>query len=340
MELLFLYFAIAIGVSFLCSILEAVILSSTPFYIESLLANKTRGSALLAKRKKDIDTSVSAILTINTFAHTLGASGVGAEASRIWGEEYMFVISFVLTIGILLLSEIIPKTIGATYWKSLSVPSAYIINVMVYITYPILILTSFMTNVFKKGKEKMSRDEIRAATELGERDGAINSRESDIIENSLKLKDTTVHSIMTPRNVMFACHKDTLVSEFLKLEDYDTFSRIPLFGEDHDSIEGVVLLRSILISAVEDKEDKKLSELMSNIFTIREMIPVSKILEMFLKRGEHVFIVENEYGMVVGLVTLEDAIETLLGVEITDEFDDVEDLQMKAKILLKQKNRK
>ncbi len=340
MELLLFYFSIAICVSFLCSILEAVILSATPLHIESLVAGKRAGAKLLYKRKEDIDTSVSAILTINTFAHTLGASGVGIEAAKIWGEEYMFVISFILTIGILLFSEIIPKTIGATYWRNLAISSSYIIHAMVFITYPIVIVTNYLTRVFKHQKVKMSRDEIRAATEIGERDGAINQREGDLIENSLQLKERNIHSIMTPRSVLFAFDENTTIQEFLQTKDYDNFSRIPIYKDSHDNITGIALLRTILMNCIDQNTTKKLKDIALPVFTLRETISVSKTLELFIKRNEHIFIVENEYGMVVGIVTLEDAIETLLGVEITDEFDDVEDMQLKAKMLLRQKNRR
>jgi len=340
MSLLVLYFFLAVGISFLCSVLEAVLLSTTPYYIDSLMLQKKAGALLLKKNRVQIDKSISGILTLNTFANTLGAAGVGAQAMVLFGKEYMFFTSAILTLIILYFSEIIPKTIGALYWKNLAIPAAYIIRGIIYITYPLLLISGLVTRLFKKGqRQKMSRDEIKAVSEQGEKEGILDEQESGIIENLLNLKTHKVKDILTPRSVMFALEKSMTVKEFFENEDYDTFSRIPIFDKTLDNIEGVVLLRHLLIEKMVGNNDKKLHEIAVPIFHIYKNISVSKALELFIKRKEHIFIVQDNYSQTEGIVTLEDAIETLLGVEITDEFDNVEDMQALAKLRLRQKNR-
>lgn len=341
MELLILFFVLAVVISFLCSILEAVLLSTTPSYIQTLLFQEKRGARLLQKNKEQIDLSISAILTVNTFANTLGASGVGAEAMVLFGEEYMFFASALLTLCILYFSEIIPKTIGATHWQRLAIPASYLIRGLVVITYPLLIISSLITRMFKKhSMQKTSREEIRAISELGSREGILDEQESDIIENLLDLKQARVEDILTPRSVLFALKSDSTVEEFFQIEDFDNFSRIPIYDGDIDHITGVVLLRHILIEKQNGNNATRLSEIALPIFTIYENIPVSKALELFIKRREHIFIVKDRFDQTQGIVTLEDAIETLLGVEIMDEFDDVENMQELAKLQMRQKHRK
>jgi len=341
MELLILFFVLAVVISFLCSILEAVLLSTTPSYIQTLLYQQKRGASLVEKNKLHIDRSISAILTVNTFANTLGASGVGAQAMVLFGEEYMFFASALLTLAILYLSEIIPKTIGATHWQKLAVPAAYLIRTLVILTYPLLIVSSLLTRLFhKQGIHKTSREEIRAISALGNREGILDEQESDIIENLLNLKSARVRDILTPRSVVFALKSDMTVGQFFAFEDFDNFSRIPIYDEDIDHITGIVLLRHILIAQHEGNGQKRLGEIALPVFTVNENLPVSKALELFTRRREHIFIVKDKYDQMQGIVTMEDAIETLLGVEIMDEFDDVEDMQELAKLKMRQKIRK
>jgi len=332
MTLLFIYLFLAVGVSFLCSILEAVILSTNKFFIAAQIEQKVNGSKVLKKNSEEIDKSLSAILTLNTFAHTLGAAGVGAQAVIIFGEEYMFVISFILTLVILYFSEIIPKTIGAIYWQKLAIFSAYTIRGLIIITYPLLKISSLLTSLLKQNyNEKISVDEIKAAADQGEKDGLINEREGDIIDNALNLRSYKIKDILTPRSVVFALSADMSIEEFFKLEDYDNFSRIPVYDGDIDNIIGIVLLRKIMIEKIDANSNKKIRDIVSDIYEVNENIHVSKVLELFIKRQDHIFLVKDRYNQTVGIVTLEDAIETLLGVEIVDEFDDVEDMQVFAK---------
>ena len=332
MTLLIFYLFLAIGVSFLCSILEAVVLSTNKYYIHAQVENKVSGAEFLKKNSDEIDKSLSAILTLNTFAHTLGAAGVGAQAVIIFGNEYMFIVSALLTLIILYFSEIIPKTIGAMYWQKLAILSAYIIRVLIIITYPFLRISSLLTSFLKSSKiSKISVDEIKAVATQGEKEGLINEREGDIIDNILDLKSYKIKDILTPRSVVFALPSDLVIDDFFNIDDYDNFSRIPVYEENIDNIIGVVLLRRIMIEKIHFNGKTIVKDITNNIYSVNENIHVSKVLEMFIRRKEHIFLVKDGFSQTVGIVTLEDAIETLLGVEIVDEFDDVEDMQAFAK---------
>ncbi len=342
MTLLLTYLFIALFVSFVCSILEAVLLSSTNSYIETLSSkdNNAKAVDLLKELKSNIDKPISSILILNTFAHTMGAAGVGAQAQVLFGNEWQTLIAFVLTLLILYVSEIIPKTIGAIYWKKLLVPSAYLISFMIKVTYPLVWFSGLITNYISKGKEKsghgFSRDEIMAVVAMGERDGSILSKESNLIENLLKLKNIKTKDIMTPRSVVFAMKASTTVGDAVEDDKMYIHSRIPVFEESIDDILGIVFSQTILEESVEEHDDKLLSDIMVNVHKISENVPVSALIDLFIKRKTHLFIVYDNYGQTSGVVSLEDAIETLLGVEIVDEMDEVEDMQAFAKDRSKQ----
>ena len=341
--LLLTYFFIAVGVSFLCSILEAVLLSITPSYIGALKEQNKKSGILLEKLKKDIDKSIGAILTLNTFAHTLGAAGVGAEAARMFGEEYMFYISAILTILILVFSEIIPKTIGAYYWKELSSFSARIIQGLVFITYPLLVIMKAITNIITSKKDKnedITKEEIEATLAMGGEAGILKQKDTHMIENILDLDEIKVKDIHTPRSVMFAIQKDVLLDSFsqkttpvIDFEKLKEYSRIPIYDENIDDIVGVVLSKEYFYQYINnDSLDQKA---IKPVFKIHENIPVSKLLDMFLSKKEHMFIVVDNYDQTEGIVTLEDALETLLGREIIDELDNNIDMREVAKRLRK-----
>ncbi len=340
MTLLLTYLFLALFVSFLCSVLEAVLLSSTPSYIETLHKN---GDSKTAKKLKDlksnIDKPISSILTLNTFAHTMGAAGVGAQAQVLFGDEWQAAIAFVLTLLILYTSEIIPKTIGAIYWKSLLVPAAYLISIMIKITYPFVWVSSILTNYISRGKKdeiNFSRDEIMAVVSLSEKEGSIHSKESVLIENLFKLKNIKTKEIMTPRSVVFALQADVTVEEAIEDDKMYIHSRIPIYNESIDDIIGIVFNQTILEESVEERDSTLLRNITFPVHKISENVPVSVLIDLFVKRKTHLFIVHDNYGQTTGVVTLEDAIETLLGVEIVDEMDEVEDMQAFAKDKSKQ----
>ena len=338
--LLITYLSVAILISFLCSVLEAVLLSSTNSYIESLSKNHSESLVdRLKKLKSNIDKPISSILTVNTFAHTMGAAGVGAQAQILFGEEWQALVAFAVTLLILYLSEILPKTIGALYWKKLLVPSAYIISIMVTITTPFTWVSSFLTNYISKNKKhqsNFSREEIMAVVAMGEREGTILSKESDLIENLLKLKNIKAKDIMTPRSVVFAMSASTTIEEAIEDDRMYIHSRIPIFRETLDDIVGIVFNQKILEESVEDNDNVTLESISHEVHMVSENIPVPHLIDLFVKRKTHLFIVYDNYGQTVGVVTLEDAIETLLGVEIVDEMDEIEDMQLFAKDRSKQ----
>ena len=335
MTLLLTYLLVALFVSFMCSILEAVLLSSTSSYIESL-SNKGNSNAveILKELKSNIDKPIASILILNTFAHTMGAAGVGAQAQILFGQEMETLIAVLLTLAILYFSEIIPKTIGAVYWKKLLVPSAYLISFLIKITFPLVWISMFITNSISKGKTKesnFSRDEILAAVTMGEKEGSILSKESVLIENLFKLKNIKTKDIMTPRSVVFALKSTVSVEEAIEDDRMYIHSRIPVYGDTIDDIIGVVFNQIILEESVEERDNTLLKDIMVPVHKISENVPVSALIDQFVNRKTHLFIVEDNYGQTSGVVTLEDAIETLLGVEIVDEMDEVEDMQVLAK---------
>lgn len=340
MTLLIIYLSIAILISFLCSILEAVLLSSTNSYIESLSKNYNENLVnKLKDLKSNIDKPISSILTVNTFAHTMGAAGVGAQAQILFGQEWQALVAFVVTLVILYLSEIIPKTIGALYWKKLLVPSAYVISFLVTISTPFTWVSSFLTNYIsrnKKHQSNFSRDEIMAVVAMGEKEGTILSKESDLIENLLKLKNIKAKDIMTPRSVVFALPSSTTIEEAIEDDRMYIHSRIPIFRDTLDDIVGMVFNQKILEESNEDHDSVKLENISHEVHMVSENLPVPTLIDQFVKRKTHLFIVYDSYGQTVGVVTLEDAIETLLGVEIVDEMDEIEDMQLFAKDRSKQ----
>ena len=333
MLLLVTYLLIAIGVSFLCSILEAVLLSVTPAFVESQLQQQPRRAQALREVRADLDESISSILILNTFAHTMGAAGVGAQAVKVFGPRWETLVAFLLTLAILYLSEIIPKTLGATYWKGLALPLASVIKVLVKLLYPMVWISARLTSLFTSGDQTtaVSREELAALTKLGERHGALGQQESLLLQNILQLRQTRTEQILTPRTVVFALDASLTVSDALaQLKDVP-FTRLPVYESDLDTVVGVVLRRRIYEANREGAGDKPLADYVTPLLRVSEELPVLRLLDVFIKRREHLFLVEDEYGQTAGIVTLEDAMETLLGREIMDESDTVEDMQELAK---------
>jgi CBS domain containing-hemolysin-like protein len=339
--MLFIYFLIAVGISFICSILEAVLLSLTPAYIKVLKEQKPKIGKLLEQQKKDVDKSIGAILTLNTFAHTLGAAGVGSEAVKMFGQEYMFYISAILTILILVFSEIIPKTIGAYYWKSLAPVCAKVIQFLVFITYPLLIVMEKITMLITKDKNAtatITKEEIEATVAMGEKAGVLRDKDFTMIENILELRDIRVKDIHTPRRVVFAIDKKELMKSLEKkdntlfdMDKFKEYSRVPVYDDNIDNIVGVILTKEYFHEYINDNLDDK-SDIIKSVSTINENIPISKLLDIFLTKKEHMCIVLDNYDQTEGIVTLEDVLETLLGREIVDELDSTIDMRELAKL--------
>ncbi len=333
MGLLILYLLIAIGISFLCSILEAVILSVSPSFVRIKAEKGSRSAKLLRSLKEHIDRPLSAILTLNTIAHTVGAAGVGAQAVKVFGEVYFGLISAVLTILILVFSEVIPKTIGARFWRQLALPSAQVIRVLVYILYPLVLVSEFFTRLIirKKKPHTITREEIGVLAHLGSKEGAIRESEGTLINNILKMKTIKVRQVLTPRPVVKAAAEDMTLEEFFTMKDEMKFSRIPVYSDTIEDCNAYVLKNDVLERLVEVRGGLALKDIKRPAIIVPEMVFIHKVFEEMLRQKEHIALVVDEYGGFEGIVTMEDIIETLLGLEIQDETDSHQDMQQLAK---------
>lgn len=332
MTLLFTYLVIAIGVSFICSVLEAVLLSITPSYVESVARQSAKKAKKLVDVKERLDQSISSILILNTFAHTMGAAGVGAQATIIFGARWETLIAVLLTLVILYFSEIIPKTIGALFWRQLAIPAAHIIYWLIKLVYPLIWLSTLITKPFRKGKkDQVTREEIIALASLGHRMGSLIGQENEYLVNVLQLREIKTEQILTPRSVIHSISEDTSVTEALDLEETKQFTRIPVYKDEPDNVTGLVTNRELLIAEREGNSEMAVNQLAKPVSRVSEQLPVQQLLDLFIKKQEHLFLVDDEYGQIAGIVTLEDAIETMLGREIIDETDTVDDLQQLAK---------
>ena len=303
-------------------------------FVSMLESEGRTGASLLKKYKHDIDKPISAILTLNTIAHTVGAAGVGAQSQEIWGDEFFALTSAVLTFLILVLSEIIPKTIGASYWRQLAIPAARIIHTLVIITYPFVLLSEFITHFFSSNHQPMtvSREEVSAMVNVGAEEGVLATKENRMIQNLLKLDDIKARDIMTPSSVVEMAEESMTLREFYRHDAYSTYSRIPVYNEENDDfIKGYVLRQTILEKLSEDKFELRLTDIVRPVLTFQENEPVSKIWEKLLAKKEHISVIIDEYGCFRGIVTMEDVIETMLGTEIVDEKDTVTDMQELAR---------
>lgn len=332
MGLILLYLLGALALSFLCSILEAVLLS-TPMSFISMKENEGNKTATLMKRyKNNVDRPVGAILSLNTIAHTIGSAGVGAESIKIFGEEYFGLISAILTLLILVLSEIIPKTIGASYWRSLAMTSTKIIRVLIFITYPLVLLSEVITKIFtpKNHQVSVSREEVSAMVDVGTTEGIFRESESKIIKSCIHLAGVKAREIMTPSIVIETANKNLTIKEFYDQQTWN-FSRIPVYDTNKDYIVGYVLKDMVLKALSDDKFDTKLSDMIRPILSFNEDDSVYQIWEKMLEKREHISIIVDEYGCLRGVVSMEDIIETMTGVEIVDEDDVAVDMQAFAK---------
>lgn len=329
-----LYVLLALGVSFLCSIAEAVLLSLTPSYIEGLKVKFPKRAAVLKKLKQDqVDRSLAAILTLNTIAHTVGAIGAGAKATDVFGDTWFGVFSAAMTLMILFLSEIIPKTIGAVYWSKLVGPTAVFVNSLITLLFPVVWISEKLTRLISGDRQLdiFSKDEFLAMASVGEKAGKLRTKESRIIRNLFKFDSILVEDIMTPRTVITALSEDTLTSDSIESMSKTPFSRIPVFKNDIDEITGFVLKLEVLMHNAGEKGNNPLEKLKRKILTVPESVSLSNLLERFLKERQHIAVVVDEYGGTRGLVSMEDIIETLVGVEIMDETDSTEDMRLLAR---------
>jgi len=334
--LLTIYLLVALAISFLCSLLEAALLSMPRSHIMLLAEQGSPTGKRLQRMKDDMDRPLAAILTLNTFGHTLGAAGVGAESALLWGDAWVGVVGFVVTILILIFSEIIPKTLGVVHAKALASFVAWTIPGMVLILRPLVAVCDWISKLLSRSSHavrKISRDEVRSLIRLASEEGAIDRKEAHVIRNLIALRETTVDQVMTPRTVVFALRADQTVSEVTQGEP-PRFARIPIVGASLDKAKGLVHRRQLFIALSEGRPEATMEELARPLHAVPELGKLSAVLEEFIQRREQLFLVVDEYGGSAGIVTLEDVLEALLGVEIVDETDPVEDMRQLARQLL------
>lgn len=332
MTLLLIYMALALGVSFLCSIMEAVLLSVSPSFVARQEQEGNRLGERLRKFKDNVDQPLAAILSLNTIAHTVGAAGAGAQAAAVFGDAYIGVISAVLTFLILVVSEIIPKTLGAAYWRQLSPWVVSALQVTIWSMYPLVKLADSLTRWLTKKKEKsgVHREEFIAMAQLGAKEGVFHKYESRILNNLFCFREVRTRDIMTPRTVVFALQEDLAVDKTLSLHTRLPFSRIPIYVEDLDHPTGFVL-KSEVLRAGQEKGETLLSELSRPLPVVSGDLPLHRLFELMMNKKAHIALVIDDYGGTEGVVTMEDFLETLLGLEIVDEIDTVEDMQTMAR---------
>lgn len=351
MNLLILYVTLTIILSFLCSILEAVLLSVNSTFLKLKISEGKRYAENLQKMKNNIDEPLIIILTLNTIAHTVGAILVGVQAKEVYSslnnnsyelfgvflteDIVVGIVSSVMTVLILLVSEIIPKTLGATYWhKLVSFTSIFLNSIIPLFRYSgILFLLQFFTRLIGKSENNyvFTREDFSTMAEIAEEEGIIEETESDIIKNMVKFKDVKIRNIMTPFSVMKIASESETIEDFYKKNPKLSFSRIPIYSKKTDNITGYVLKDNILEQIVKKNGNSQLVSIKrKSIFSNYESL-IPKVFDRLIKDREHISIVTDEYGTVTGIVTMEDIIETLLGREIMDETDTVKDMQVLAK---------
>ena len=332
MGLLIFYVLLALTVSFLCSIIEAVLLSVTPSYVSAQAAKGSRIGSQLSAYKEDIERPLAAILSLNTIAHTLGATGAGAQAATIFGNTYIGIFAVLLTLLILFFSEIVPKTLGAVYWRELTPFIVRTLGPIIWLMWPLVKVAKVLTQVLSKGEKTsgVSREEIHALATLGEQEGVFEEDESRILKNLFRFGSIPVREVMTPRTVLFTLPENNTVGDVLTEYKEFRFSRIPIFGSDLDDITGYVLKDDLLMKAALDEIGIALKDLKRPIFMVSDHMSLSDLFERLIPAREHIALVVDEYGGTAGIVTQEDLLETLLGLEIIDEADHDTDMQVLA----------
>ncbi|MDN3378552.1 MULTISPECIES: hemolysin family protein [unclassified Pseudoalteromonas] len=333
MTLLIVYMLAAIVISFLCSIMEAVLLSITPSYVALLRKQKPKLAKRVEALKQNIDQPLAAILTLNTIAHTAGAAGVGAQAAVVFSDAAVGIASAIMTLLVLVLSEIIPKTLGANHWRALTPIVAKGLIYLVVVLKPFVWFADKLTNLLGRNYDEAFyiRQEIEAMADIGSESGALHQEESEIIRSLLHFRHAKLESIMTPRTVLFKVHKDITVNQYLAEHGSSSFSRVLVYDKNGDDIIGFVHKNDIMLAYHRIGEEYKISKLVKPIYTVPETLYVPTLFHTLLAERTHICLVIDEYGEVQGIATLEDMIEALMGLDIIDEHDQSANMQMVAK---------
>lgn len=342
MTLLIIYVFVALGFSFLCSVAEAVLLSISSAYISVSMNKGEPSGEILHDLSEDINRPLSAILTLNTIAHTMGAAGAGAQAAVVFGDAYLGVASAVLTFMILVFSEIIPKTLGATYWRQLAPVTAYFLKYLILILYPFVQLSNKLTSSFTEESplKGLSRGELHAMADLSRKEGLLEHQEANILQSLMTLDGLTVREAMTHRTVVFKVSEDMTVETFYHKHGSEVYSRIPVY-EDNESekISGFVLKGDLLLAQARGNGDKLLSEYRKDMIALLSSTPLAETFPHFLQSRSHMLLAIDEYGGMEGILTLEDLLESLLGFEIVDEKDKHISMKRVARLMWKRRER-
>lgn len=335
MSLLLIYVFIALVFSFLCSILEAVLLSVTPSFVAVQERGHKRSGDLLRRLKDDINKPLAAILTLNTIAHTVGAAGVGAQVTEVFGSGYLGITSAVLTFLILVCSEIIPKTLGAYYWRQLAPFTAYCLKVLVIAMYPFVKLSEIFTRSLGEATvvKGFSRREFKVMADLSQEDGQLDQRETEILKNLLEMDRVRVKDVMTPQNVVFSIPENLTVGTYFNKYQSERFSRIPVFRGEPEQLSGFVLLNDLLLAQARGNSGNDMSVYLRDLHVIIGKMSLAQVIREMLDKRAHMMLVVDEYGGTEGIVTLEDIFESLLGLEIVDEGDKTVDMRKLARKL-------
>lgn len=329
-----LYAAIALLFSSLCSVAEAVLLSVSPSYVANLETAGTRSAKRIKEVKHNVDRSLAAVLTLNTIAHTVGSGGAGAYAARYWGESSVGIAMIILTLLILFVSEIIPKTIGAVYWRMLAPATASFIQLLNFVLYPLIFVSELITRWLTGGHihYAFNREEFAALADIGAKGGHLDEKESRILKNLFRFPDLCAEDIMTPSTVVFALQQDLTAREVLQKHPKIHFSRIPIYGENRDNMTGFILKNDLLLDDIRNGGQTKLKDFQQReLRAVLEETRLSAVLEKLLDNREHILLVVDKYGGMEGVVTLEDVVETLIGIEIVDEADKHIDMRRVAR---------
>jgi len=328
MTMLMVYVAMTLGVSFVCSMLEAMLLSITPSYVGAMEQENPKLGKRLADLKRDIDRPLGAILALNTIANTVGAGGVGAQVLKIYGSAWVTAASLALTLAILYFSEIVPKTIGAQFWRQLAPIATRILPIMITITFPLVWPSKFLVRLLGKSDGPLfSREEFSAMANMAAEGGMFHEKETVVLRNLGKFSSLSAKDIMTPRTVMVALDETTTVEEAMQDMAEQRFSRIPIYQGSIDEVTGFIHKHDLLLKFAHQERDVQLLEFKRPILVLPVVAKIPDILEQMLTRKEHLVLLVDEYGGTAGIATMEDVVETLLGMEILDEFDEVEDMR-------------
>lgn len=338
MTLLIIYVSAALGVSFLCSLLESSLLSLSPSAIQAAKNDGATWADRMAALKKEVDRPLAAILTLNTVAHTMGAAGAGAEYARIFGNSTQAIFAAVLTVAVLVVTEIIPKTIGARYAAQLAPFVSRALPVMIRLLAPLVWFSQVLTRLITLGRAAHAprhREELLAMAHLGEMSGQIQASESAVLHNLLGLEEVYTADIMTPRTVMFTLPADMPLTQFLSAVADRPFTRIPVYQGDSDTITGFVIKSEVLARLVERNldTDETLADVARPLAAVPDCVTLDRAFQRFIQERHQIMLVVDEYGTISGLITLEDVVETIFGIEILDEVDKISDMQAYARKL-------